>query len=98
MNNYKDEKGTKKNYNFNINLPFVKATYTGSSKLALAFTVGTGILFLIGYIMNFENVYTYFPGLKPTLGELIDTCPLAWVISVIGIFVPPVGIAAGFAL
>lgn len=46
---------------------------------------------LVGWIMNFQNLWQYWP-----ITNKIGDIGLEWVISFIGIFIPPLGVFTGF--
>jgi len=58
------------------------------------FTIILILLCLTGYIFNFQNIFQYCPDFSQvtTIGDI----NLRFAISVIGIFIAPIGIVTGF--
>lgn len=50
-----------------------------------------GIIGLIGWCMNFQNLFQYWPA----TGGIMEA-PVTWWVSLIGIFVAPLGIFMGY--
>ena len=50
------------------------------------------IIAVIGYFMNFQNLWEYWP----ESGQFSDV-PMQWIISIVGIFLAPIGIFTGWA-
>ena len=74
----------------------MKLTYTCKTRdgvgiaLMLAFiSLWAGAI--IGWCMNLQNLWEYWPK-SGVLGDV----PMQWVISLIGIFVPPLGAVTGW--
>lgn len=46
---------------------------------------------LIGYILNFQNIWQYWPA-----GGFSGDVPMRLAVSIAGIFIPPIGVVTGF--
>lgn len=55
------------------------------------------ILPFIGWLMNFQNLWQYWPD-TPNLSVLqfFEVVSIRWLISLVGVFIPPVGAITGF--
>lgn len=49
------------------------------------------IVIISGYFMNFQNLWEYWP----TSGQFSDV-PMQWIISIIGVFIAPLGVITGW--
>ena len=49
------------------------------------------IVVVSGYLMNFQNLWEYWP----TSSQFSDV-PMQWIISIIGVFIAPLGVLTGW--
>lgn len=69
----------------------IKHRYMACNKTEAVVLTLIFIVFVGGYLINFQNLWEYWP----TSGQLADVS-LKWIISIIGVFVPPFGSITGW--
>ena len=68
--------------------PFLKVS--GSTGCVLFF-VGILLTCLVGWIMNIQNLWQYWPQ-----SNMLGDVPLQWIVSAIGVFIAPIGAVTGW--
>lgn len=62
-----------------------------AEKVVAFFLCIIAIIAITGYFMNFQNLWEYWP----TSGQFSDV-PMQWIISIIGVFIAPLGVITGW--
>lgn len=76
---------------FNFRLPYFSFE---SSGLLVLFGISLYVSILLGYFMNFENVYTYCPDIS--LKTQLSDFPNKFWVSLLGVLIWPIGAVTGW--
>lgn len=57
-----------------------------------AFILIMAILFISGYLMNFQNLWEYWPA-----SNQFNDVSMHWILSIVGVFIAPMGTVTGWA-
>ena len=59
-----------------------------------------GIVSIIGYVLNFWNVIKLKPQVPLTgpIMDVVNAASVEWVISVVGLIIPPIGVLTGYLI
>ena len=89
---------TKVKEKFQINLFFYKFKLETSNWYIKVFFRCMTYLYIIGYLLNFENVYTYAPNLPVTTNIItyLFSCSVHFIFCCLGVIVYPIGAVLGW--
>lgn len=84
--------------NVNMRIPFFKISYHRNNNYIFIFVIVVAITSIVGYIMNFQNIFQYFPDMNniSTISDFVENCSIKFAISCIGVFVTPIGVICGY--
>lgn len=82
----------------NFKVPFFRISYNGNDMYMFIFSIFLVLLFIIGYFMNFQNIFQYFPDFDKisTISDFINHCDIKFVVSFFGVFITPLGVFCGY--
>lgn len=85
-------------YNLNLRLPFFKFQINNSHYMVCFFFILLWAVCVIGYLLNFQNLWQYWPDFNSisSMADAMDLISFRFVISLIGIFISPIGIITGY--
>jgi hypothetical protein len=65
--------------------------FSSIKKIFIILFIAVNIFCAIGYVINFQNIFEYWP----ITDKFADTS-FEWIMSFIGIFIPPIGSVTGW--
>lgn len=84
--------------NLTLRLPFLNVKLQRVHYMLVYFFILLYIVCVAGYLLNFQNIWQYFPDVSTldSMSSFLDKVNFRFVVSIIGIFISPIGIITGY--